>query len=155
MSGTWLDPHGVKQCDVPGPNPAVSCSGIAGLVRETAAQRCKSSGALKLKPQRATFQCPLMLDKISTVCAGRSLEAFLAPLPEPGRLLQITFPPSLWICEDQEQKQLSGCLSLAGHLSLLVEHIYDSAYCSANDMADATVILGLNLGRAACAQGCV
>ena len=155
MSGTWLDPHGVKQCDVPGPNPAVSCSGIAGLVRETAAQRCKSSGALKLKPQRATFQCVLMLDKISTVCAGRSLEAFLAPLPEPGRLLQITFPPSLWICEDQEQKQLSGCLFLAGRLPLSVEHIHDSAHCSTNAMADATLILGLFLSRAACALGCV
>ena len=154
MSGTWLDPHGVKQCDVPGPNPAVSCSCVAGLVRETAAQRWKSSGAMKLKPQRATLQCLLMtlLIKIFAICAGRSLEAFLAPLPEPGRLLQITFPPSLWICEDQEQKQLSGCLSLAGHLLLLVEHIYDNALCSANDMADATMIWGLNLSRA---QGCV
>ena len=145
MSGAWLDPHGVKQCDSPGPNPAVSCSGVAGLVKETAAQRRKSSAALKLKPRQATLQCLLMLERFFAICAGRGLEAFLAPLPEPGRPLQITFPPSLWICADQEQKQLSGCLFLAGHLLLLVEHIYDNAHCTTNDMADATVILGLHL----------
>ena len=50
MSGAWLDPHGAKERDLPSPKPAVSCSGVAGLVKETAAQRRKSSAALKLKP---------------------------------------------------------------------------------------------------------
>ena len=153
MSGARLDPHGVNQRDLPGPSPAVSCSGVAGLVNQTAAQRRESSAALKLEPRQATLRCPLMMDRIFAICAGRGLEAILAPLPEPARPLQITFPPSLWTRADQEQKQLSGCMFLAGRLLLLVEHIYDNAHCSTNDMADATLILGLLLSRAACALG--
>ena len=94
-----------------------------------------------------------MIGMIFAICAGRGLEAFLVPLPEPGRPLQITFPPSLWTCADQEQKQLSGCMFLAGRLLVLVANIYDNAHCSTNDMADATLILGLLLSRAACALG--
>ena len=70
MSGARL-PHGVKQCDLPAPSPAVSCSGVAGLLKETTAQCRKSSAALKLKPRQATLRCPLMMDRIFAICAGR------------------------------------------------------------------------------------
>jgi hypothetical protein len=58
-------------------------------------------------------------------------------------LLALPIPGSLWICADQEQKQITGVNVLSDDLRLTVEFIFDWAHRSSNDVTDTILKSGL------------